>query len=96
MDSIWLVLRWMFETLLTMKHPRNDHNENQFPSKIRRADLGGTPLRIGGMLLSKCGDWAWYKAVLGLRGWRGEVMLESDVGFVMQDSTTLYIHMNSL
>ena len=30
------------------------------------------PLRIGAALISKCGDWAWMKAVLGLRGWRGE------------------------
>ena len=71
-DGIWAVISWMFRALLTMTYPRVDHTGRPFPRGSFRASKAMRPLRIGGACVAKYGDWSWFKAVLGLRGWRGE------------------------
>ena len=71
-DSIWAVIAWMFRALLAKQYPACDHTGQAFPPGSQRACLAGKPLRVGGACIAKCGDWQWFKAVLGLRGWRGE------------------------
>ena len=34
--------------------------------------MSGKELRVGAACIAKCGDWAWHKSVLGMRGWRGD------------------------
>ena len=71
-DDIWAVIAWMFRALLLQRHPSRDHTGKRFPKGSHRAAKCGTRLNFGGACIAKCGDWAWFKAVLGLRGWRGE------------------------
>ena len=73
----------MFRCLLLKKHPLTDHKGDPFPADSKRDLCKGHPLRMGGALISKCGDWAWYKAVLGLRGWMGEGPLKVLAGCVL-------------
>ena len=72
MDSIWSVVAWMFRALMSRTYPSVDHTGAKFPKGSFRWKLAGTPLRLGGACVAKCGDWSWFKSALGLRGWRGE------------------------
>ena len=61
----------MFEVLLTGKFPKAGPGRVPFQERWR-AQAAGRPLLVRGACISKCGDWAWPKQVLGLQGWRGE------------------------
>ena len=54
-----------------------------FADNSWRHGLGqqGAPLRTGGACLAKCGDWAWFKSAMGLRGWRGRRQLGNAAGY---------------
>ena len=73
-DCIWAVITWMFRVLLTRRFPECDHTGKPFPPGSIRAKRAANRdrLRVGGARLGKFGDWHWFKAVLNLRGWRGE------------------------
>ena len=87
-DSIWAVIAWMFRVLLSQRHPRKDHRGCSFPASSPRATTAGTPLGFGGACIAKCGDWAWFKGVLGMRGWRGEGAKNTCAGSAKPVSTT--------
>ena len=72
-DGIWLVIAWMFRALLAKRHPTRDHLDRPFPAGSHRARAARKgALRFGAGCIAQCADWQWFKAVLGLRGWRGE------------------------
>ena len=54
--------------------PSQDHKNRPFPAGTARAAKAKAKqeLRLGGACIAQYGDWQWFKAVLGLRGWRGE------------------------
>ena len=58
--------------LLTGRHPAVDHEGKQFPYGSCRGKLAGKALKVHGEVISKCGDWDWFKQSLGLVGWQGE------------------------
>ena len=69
-DSIFQVIAGMFRALLSKAYPAVDHNGRPFAPGSRRSQFAGTPLRVGGACVAQCGDWQWFKSVLGLTGWR--------------------------
>lgn len=68
-DKIFEVLAWSFEALLVGKWPSRDPQGNAFVSGFR-AQKAKSDLAIRACCISKTGDWAWYKQVLCLQGWR--------------------------
>ena len=78
-DSIFQVIAWMFRALLAKAYPAVDHNGRPLNPGSRRSQFAGTPLRVGGACIAKCGDWQWFKSVLGLTGWRGRPWHSEDV-----------------
>ena len=40
-----------------------------FEEKDWRCGLAGQSVRINAATLAKCGDWAWHKQILNMRGW---------------------------
>ena len=69
-DALLKVVAWMLRQLLLKKYPKADHLGRPL-LKPWRAERGGADLRMGGACIAKCGDWAWFKSVLGMRGWMG-------------------------
>ena len=73
MDDLFAVISWMFRALLARCYPFVDHLGRPFKKGSYRhqlAQLG--QMRLGGGCIMKCGDWAWFKSSLGLRGWNGD------------------------
>ena len=64
----------MMRACLAQKYQKVDHNGVPFnPSSWRgKKALANHPLRLGAGVVAKCGDWSWFKTVLGLRGWSGD------------------------
>ena len=71
-DAIFEVLAWSFRAAAAGVHPRHDHKNALLDPRSKLGKLAGRKMRIRGALLSKQGDWSWYKQVLGLNGWKGE------------------------
>jgi len=71
-DGVLEVVGWMLRAMLAKAWPKVDHTGKPFPASSWRASRAGDALRLGGACIAKFGDWAWFKGVLGLRGWRGE------------------------
>ena len=36
-----------------------------------RRRMAGSAFRFRAAVIAKCGDWAWHKQILGVRGWTG-------------------------
>ena len=68
-DAIFRALAWSFQALLLGVYPSADPDGNAFTSGFR-SRLAGQKLGIRGVCVSKCADWAWYKQVLDLQGWK--------------------------
>ena len=60
------------QSLLAGRWPSRDHTGAMFPDGSWRAKMAGSPMPYRAAILSKLGDWAWLKACLNLRGWRGQ------------------------
>ena len=72
-ETAWQVLAWSCKALLAGRWPETDHlGEAWGAGQKWRAKMAGKPLRFRGAVLANCGDWAWFKSALNLRGWRGE------------------------
>ena len=73
-NAIFNVLSWSFKAAAAGSHPKLDHLGQALRPQTRLGQLAasGRHLRYRGALLSVFGDWAWFKQVLGLCGWRGE------------------------
>ena len=67
-DGIFSVVAWSMRALLAGRWPRADHLGNELTGW--RRDLAGQPLKTHAACIGKCGDWAWHKQVLNMRGWR--------------------------
>ena len=72
LDCLWQALIWSLNCLIVGRHPTVDHTGAPFPDGSACAKVGGHPLRIRAAMLRFMGDWEWFKASLGLKGWRGE------------------------
>ena len=69
-DAIFDVVVWSMKVLLSGVWPSHDHRGRPFSKGDWRRGKAGQDMRFRGALLAKCGDWAWHKQVLGVRGWR--------------------------
>ena len=81
-DWIFKIIAWSFEALLAKKFPAKDHNGDPFPKGSYRDRMKNKDLNIAGLCIGKFGDWAWFKQVLSLKGWRGEGAQNSVAGCV--------------
>lgn len=71
-DAILRVIAWMFRALLAKRYPDVGPLGERWAANDWRAAMAGKRLRFGGACIAKCGDWSWFKSVLGMRGWRGD------------------------
>ena len=74
LDEAWKVVAWSCRALLAGRWPATDHRDEPWTAKDQpwRAKMAGKRLRFRGAVLAKCGDWAWFKSALNLRGWKGD------------------------
>ena len=68
-DRLWEVVAWSCRVMISGVWPTHDHAGRLLVGW--RADLArtGTPFAWRAAVVAKCGDWAWHKQVLGMRGW---------------------------
>ena len=72
LEPIFRILVWSFSAAAAGVHPRYDHSGNLLAAGTTLGDLASQEFAVRGAMISKRGDWAWHKAVLGMYGWKGE------------------------
>ena len=72
LEPILRILVWSFSAAAAGVHPRYDHSGNLLAAGTTLGDLASQEFAVRGAMISKRGDWAWHKAVLGMYGWKGE------------------------
>ena len=71
MDSILSVVVWSLQACARGKFPSVRHDGSPWKKgEARRASMAGRSLGARPLLVEVRGDWAWYKQVLRLPGWR--------------------------
>jgi hypothetical protein len=71
-NDVFQVISWSMRALMCGQYPACDHEGKLFDATSYRGRLAGKRLPVCGAMLSKCGDWDWFKHALGLVGWKGE------------------------
>ena len=82
-DALFDIVAWSLRALLAGTWPHFDHQGRPFAESDWRYHKAGQPFRFRAALIAKCGDWAWHKQILGVRGWAGNLncwLCESAMG----------------
>ena len=69
-DALFAIVSWSMRHLLIGVWPETDHLGRRFSKSDWRSGMAGKPLRFRAGVVAKCGDWAWHKQILGMRGWQ--------------------------
>ena len=69
-DALFEIVAWSMRALLVGKWPKTDHQGRPLRGAYRRR-MAGSAFRFRAAVIAKCGDWAWHKQILGMRGWTG-------------------------
>ena len=72
-DSLFEAVAWSMKQFLSGTWPTHDREGNALKGWRGALGRAKTKFRFGAAFLKKCGDWAWQKQVLGMRGWSSKV-----------------------
>lgn len=67
-EAVFNVIAWMLRSLAAARFPAVDHLGRPWPKGSQRYQRAGQPMRFGGALLGKTGDWMWLKTSFEFTG----------------------------